>query len=78
MSTTHGRLPMCYRIEKMGDTNAKGCGCCGGGIFGSIGAVLAALLSWSVNHSILWALVHAFLSWFYVVYHWIVYGKILP
>ena len=27
--------------------------------------VLAALLSWSVNHSVLWALVHAFLSWFF-------------
>lgn len=40
--------------------------------------MLAALLSWSVNHSILWALGHAFLSWFYVFYHWIVYGKILP
>ena len=66
----------CRKI--MGDNNAKGCGCCGGGIFGSIGAVLAALLSWSVNHSILWALGHAFLSWFYVVYHWFVYGKILP
>ena len=55
-----------------------GCGCCGGGIFGSIGAVLAALLSWSVNHSILWALVHAFLSWFYVIYHWLTFGKFLP
>ena len=47
-------------------------------MIGSIGAVLAALLSWSVNHSILWALLHAFLSWFYVIYHWIVYGKLLP
>jgi hypothetical protein len=61
------------RIEK-----GKGCGCCGGGIFGSIGAVLAALLSWKVNHSILWALIHAFLSWFYVIYHWLKYGRLLP
>jgi len=60
------------------EKNAKGCGCCGGGIFGSIGAVLAALLSWNVNHSILWALIHAFLSWFYVIYHWVVYGTLLP
>ena len=36
----------------MGEDNKAGCGCCGGGIFGSIGAVLAALLSWKVNHSI--------------------------
>lgn len=55
-----------------------GCGCCGGGIFGSIGAVLAALLSWKVNGSILWALVHAFLSWFYVIYHWIQHGELIP
>ncbi len=63
----------------MGDSRSKkGCGCCGGGIFGSIGAVLAALLSWRVNHSVFWALVHAFFSWFYVVYHWIRYGRLLP
>jgi hypothetical protein len=56
----------------------KGCGCCGGGILGSIGAVLAALLSWGVHHSIGWALLHAFFSWFYVVYHWLTYGELLP
>ena len=63
----------------MGDNDSNtGCGCCGGGIFGSIGAVLAALLSWNVNHSILWALIHAFFSWFYVIYHWLKYGEFLP
>jgi len=63
----------------MGDGNGKsGCGCCGGGVFGSIGAVLAAILSWNVNHSIWWALLHAFLSWFYVIYHWFTYGQLLP
>ena len=56
----------------------SGCGCCGGGIFGSIGAVLAALLSWNVNHSIVWALAHAFLSWFYVIFHWFKFGSFLP
>ena len=60
------------------DDNKSGCGCCGGGIFGSIGAVLAALLSWNVNHSIFWALGHAFLSWIYVIYHWLKYGSIIP
>ncbi len=59
-------------------SNDKGCGCCGGGILGSIGAVLAALLSWGVNHSIVWALVHAFFSWFYVIYHWLKYGELIP
>ncbi len=62
----------------MSEESKKGCGCCGGGIFGSIGAVLAALLSWKVNHSIMWALIHAFFSWFYVIYHWLIYGRILP
>jgi len=63
----------------MGDHgDRRGCGCCGGGIFGSIGAVVAALLSWKLNHSILLALVHAFLSWFYVIYHWLRYGDLLP
>ena len=55
-----------------------GCGCCGGGVFGSVGSVLAALLSWKVHHSILWALLHAFLSWFYVIYHWLTYGEVIP
>ncbi len=55
----------------------KGCGCCGGGIFGSIGAVFAAVLSWEINGSILWALLHAFFSWFYVIYHWLQYGQLL-
>jgi hypothetical protein len=66
------------RGNKMRIEKRKGCGCCGGGIFGSIGAVLAALLSWKVNHSILWALIHAFFSWFYVIYHWLRYGRLLP
>lgn len=55
-----------------------GCGCCGGGIFGSFGAVLAAILSWQMHHSLVWALIHAFCSWFYVIYHWFMYGRLLP
>ena len=55
----------------------KGCGCFGGGVFGSIGAVLAALLSWNMHGSFVWALIHAFFSWFYVIYHWLKYGELL-
>ena len=62
----------------MRDKKTHGCGCCGSGIFGSIGAVLAALLSWKVNHNLLWALIHAFFSWFYVLYSWFKYGLLLP
>ena len=62
----------------MGESRSNnGCGCFGGGIFGSIGAVLAALLSWNVNGSVLWALIHAFFSWFYVIYHWMKYAELL-
>jgi len=35
------------------------------------GSALAITISWSANHSILWALVHGVLSWFYVIYYWI-------
>jgi len=34
----------------------------------SFGTALAIAISWSQNHSILWAIVHGVLSWFYVVY----------
>ncbi len=35
----------------------------------SFGSALAIAISWSVNHSILWAIVHGILSWVYVVYY---------
>ena len=38
----------------------------------SFGAALAIAISWSVNKSILWALIHGVLSWVYVVYYAIV------
>ncbi len=34
----------------------------------SFGTALAIVISWSVNHSILWAIVHGLFSWFYVLY----------
>jgi hypothetical protein len=34
----------------------------------SMGAALAMILSWSKNASILWAVIHGFLSWIYVIY----------
>lgn len=33
------------------------------------GSALAIAISWSVNHSILWAIVQGALSWFYVIYY---------
>jgi hypothetical protein len=35
----------------------------------SFGAALAMVISWSVNQSILWAIVHGALSWLYVIYY---------
>ena len=37
-----------------------------GGI--GLGAILAIVLSWSRNQSILWAIVHALFGWLYVIY----------
>lgn len=34
----------------------------------TMGTALAMILSWSKNGSILWAVLHGFLSWIYVVY----------
>jgi ABC-type Fe3+-siderophore transport system permease subunit len=33
-----------------------------------LGAVIAVVTSWSRNKSILWAILHGVLSWFYVIY----------
>ena len=32
------------------------------------GTALAITISWSANKSILWAIIHGILSWFYVIY----------
>jgi hypothetical protein len=37
------------------------------------GSALAITISWSANHSILWAIVHGILSWIYVIYYAIKY-----
>ncbi|MGB3722969.1 MAG: hypothetical protein WA979_09150 [Pacificimonas sp.] len=33
------------------------------------GSALAIAISWSANKSILWAIIHGFLSWLYVLYY---------
>lgn len=38
----------------------------------SLGSALAIVISWSVNQSVLWAILHGLLSWIYVVYYLIV------
>lgn len=35
----------------------------------SFGSALAIAISWSIHHSIVWAIIHGFLSWLYVAYY---------
>lgn len=42
--------------------------------FSSMGFVLALVLSWATNHSVLWAILHTIFGWFYVVYWGFEYG----
>ena len=36
------------------------------------GSTVAIYISWSVNHSIFWAILHGLFGWFYVIYYAIV------
>ena len=33
-----------------------------------LGTIIAVVISWSRNKSILWAIIHGILGWFYVIY----------
>jgi len=35
----------------------------------SFGTALAIAISFTTNHSVLWAIIHGFLSWIYVLYY---------
>lgn len=35
----------------------------------SLGEAIAVVISWSLNHSILWAVLHGIFGWFYVLYY---------
>ncbi len=35
----------------------------------SFGTALAMIISWSRNHSIIWAIIHGVLSWIYVIWY---------
>jgi len=38
---------------------------------GMVGGIIAVVLSWIVNHSVGWAILHFFCSWIYVIY-WLI------
>ena len=33
-----------------------------------VGVFLAAWISWSLNHSVIWAIIHGLFGWLYVIY----------
>ena len=35
----------------------------------SLGSAIAVVLSWEINKSILWCILHGICSWFYVIYY---------
>lgn len=41
----------------------------------SFGSALAIAISWSVNHSVFWAIIHGFFGWFYVILYVIGFVK---
>jgi hypothetical protein len=58
----------------MGEVNSSARSARGAAKVGiGFGSALAITISWSMNKSIFWAIVHGFLSWFYVIYYAIVY-----
>ena len=34
-----------------------------------LGSAIAVAASWSLHKSLLWAVIHGFLGWFYVIYY---------
>jgi len=41
-----------------------------------IGCIGAAVLSWIANHSVVWAILHFFCNWVYVIYWFLVKTKL--
>lgn len=40
-----------------------------------LGTIIAVVISWSRNKSILWAIIHGILGWLYVIYALLVHKK---
>lgn len=39
-----------------------------------LGSVIAVIISWTTNHSVLWAILHGIFGWFYVIYYVLGFG----
>jgi len=57
--------------SKGGWSMASGKGTIMGGV--GFGSALAMVISWSINKSVLFAIVHGILSWLYVIYYIVMY-----
>lgn len=45
----------------------------------SIGAIIGAIISWALNHSVIWAIIHFIFGWLYVIYAIVCYShQIIP
>lgn len=42
----------------------------------ALGGVLAIVVSFSINHSILWAVIHGIFGWFYIIYYLLGYAGV--
>jgi len=60
-SVTHSGASRCILPRMAHSTTAATAGI-------GFGTALAITISWSVNKSILWAIIHGIFSWFYVIY----------
>lgn len=49
--------------EDNSSSSKGGCGCSFG-----VGSILAAVISYALNHSFWWAVLHFILGWFYILY----------
>jgi hypothetical protein len=48
-----------------------------GGFLGGVGlgTIIAIVISWTRNKSILWAIVHGILGWLYIIYYFLFLPK---
>ena len=67
VATTAGRRTTGTSAEGRVSTSAPATSAAKAGI--GFGSALAITISWSVNKSILWAIIHGFLGWIYVIYY---------
>ncbi|MBI3872769.1 MAG: hypothetical protein HY304_06810 [candidate division Zixibacteria bacterium] len=40
-----------------------------------LGQAIAVAISWSVNHSLVWVILHGLFGWFYVIYYALGLGR---